>query len=119
MANERLTDQTEITSKLADNDWVYVVDRSDTTDDADGSGFKMQIQNYLKGRTFQYILGCLVYKVNTSPTVTTIQDTDIVIYFGTNRLVIGKAIDAISSVPTDIDDANKFERYIDTSKLLP
>lgn len=48
MADEKLTDLTEITS-LAPDDWVYVVDKSDTTDDASGSSFKIQAKN-LGGR---------------------------------------------------------------------
>ncbi len=40
MANERLTDQPTLTT-IADGDWLYVVDVSDTTDSPQGSGKKI------------------------------------------------------------------------------
>lgn len=121
MANERLTDQLETTVKPSNNDLAYIVDVSDTSQHPDGSGYKIQVQNLLKGRSFQNILGCLVFKVNSTPTLTTIQSTDWVIYMSsqTNRLVIGLATATVSNVPTDLDDSTKFLKFYDGSSLLP
>ena len=77
---ERLTDRDELTTASAPGDWIHLVDVSDTTDDPAGTSVKQQAQNFLKGKTFQSILGCLVYKTYGSPTTTTIQATDLVIY---------------------------------------
>lgn len=46
MANERLTDLTEL-SVPATDDWLYVVDKSDTTDDPAGSSRKATIERVL------------------------------------------------------------------------
>lgn len=121
MANERLTDQIELTDKPSNNDVIHIVDVSNLTDNAAGSSRKIQVQNLLKGRAFQNILGCLVFKVNSSPTLTTIQATDWVIYMSsqTNRLVIGLATGTVSSVPADLDDSTKFLKFYDGSSLLP
>lgn len=47
MANEKLTQQTELTTPAAD-DLVYIVDVSDTTDGAAGSSRKIQVSNLMK-----------------------------------------------------------------------
>ena len=44
MSNQKLTTLTELTT-VADDDLVYVVDISDTTDSASGSSRKMQAKN--------------------------------------------------------------------------
>ena len=119
---ERLTDQTELTTKPADGDLVHIVDVSNTTDNAAGSSRKMQIQNVLKGRTFQSILGCMVYKVSASPSVTTIAATDFVIYASPkasgNRMIVGIAKAAIATIPADLEDRAKFDTFIDTTSLI-
>ena len=45
MADTTLTDLTEFAGTLAADDWVYMVDKSDTTDNPDGSSFKIQVKN--------------------------------------------------------------------------
>lgn len=119
---DRLTDQTELTTKPANGDLVHLVDVSDISDNAAGSSRRMQIQNLLKGRAFQYILGCMVYKTNASPTVTTIQATDFVVFASPksaqNRLVIGIATDAMTTIPNDLDDDTKFDKFIDTPAFI-
>ena len=45
MPDEKLTDLTELAVAAETNDWLYVVDRSDTTDDPDGTSKKLQISN--------------------------------------------------------------------------
>lgn len=47
MADTKLTGLTELTSVALD-DWVYVVDKSDTTDDAEGSSRKVSVPNLIK-----------------------------------------------------------------------
>lgn len=49
MADSKLTALTEFAGTLAPDDWVYMVDKSDTSDDPDGSAFKIQVKN-LAGR---------------------------------------------------------------------
>jgi len=41
MADQRITDLTEYTGTVADDDWFEMVDKSDTTDNAAGSSFKV------------------------------------------------------------------------------
>ena len=48
MANQKLTDLSEV-STVADDDYIYVVDKSDTTDSAAGSSRYAQAKN-LRGR---------------------------------------------------------------------
>jgi len=120
---ERLTDQTEYTGFPAVDDLLHMVDKDDTTGNAEGTSKKIKIQNLLKGRTFQLILGCLVYKYTTSsPTIGTIQTGDIVIWASdstnSNRMVIGITKAIISSIPADFDDKAKFDKFIDTPSLL-
>ena len=50
---ERLTDQTLFSGLLDADDRVYVVDRSDTTDNAGGSSRQMKIEEFLAGHRFQ------------------------------------------------------------------
>ena len=45
---ERLTDQPTKTSDLANNDYLYIVDVSDTTDNAAGSSYKITVGNLLR-----------------------------------------------------------------------
>ena len=115
---ERLTDRTALTTKPADGDIVYLVDISDTTDNAAGTSKQETVQNLLKGRTFQQILGCMVYKTTASPTTTTIQATDFVIYVTDVRLVIGRAGTGVATIPADLDDPNKFAKFIDNGPAL-
>ena len=56
MANEKLTQQTELT--LPDSaDWLYVVDKSDTTDGAAGSSRKISIGNLMTIAPVQSVNG--------------------------------------------------------------
>jgi len=118
---ERLTDQDELTVKPGDLDFIHLVDVSDTAENAAGSSRKQQVRNFLKGRAFQYILGCLVFKVNNSPSTTTIQSSDWVIYMSEaqDRLIIGLAKSGVSAIPADFDDASKFLKFYDGNSLLP
>jgi hypothetical protein len=43
MADETLTDLTEFTGLIAPDDWLYLVDKSDTTENAAGSSFKVKV----------------------------------------------------------------------------
>jgi len=43
--SSKLTGLTELAEPPAYDDWAYMVDKSDTTDDAAGSSFKMQFSN--------------------------------------------------------------------------
>ena len=45
MADEKVTDLTELAVVAASDDWLYVVDKSDTTDDAAGSSEKIAMSN--------------------------------------------------------------------------
>tara|TARA_R110002167_G_scaffold284737_1_gene489823 strand:+ start:4501 stop:4863 length:363 start_codon:yes stop_codon:yes gene_type:complete len=120
MANERLTDQDELTVKPAGDDWVYIVDKSDTTDNAAGSSFKMTVDNLLKGRSFKFIQGCLVFSFASDPSTTAIANTDWVIYMNiaNTRIVIGIAKGALTTIPDDFDDGAKFAKFYDGNMLL-
>ena len=43
MADSKLTGLTELAADPAEDDWLYIVDRSDTTDDAAGSSKKIEV----------------------------------------------------------------------------
>ena len=45
MADQKLTDLTELATSAASDDWLYVVDKSDTTDSAAGSSKKISVSN--------------------------------------------------------------------------
>lgn len=45
MADTKVTGLTELSAKPAADDWLYIVDKSDTTDDAAGSSRKIAISN--------------------------------------------------------------------------
>lgn len=47
MADAKLTAKTELTTP-ANDDWLYIVDKSDTTDDAAGSSKKIKVSSLLK-----------------------------------------------------------------------
>lgn len=47
MAEQRLTDQSELNETPADDDVLHIVDVSDTTDDDDGSSKKIKVSNLL------------------------------------------------------------------------
>lgn len=118
---ERLTDQTQMTTKPSSSDVLYLVDVSDATDNAAGSSKKIQVQNLLKGFTFRQLLGCLVYQVAVNPSNSQIEIGDYIIYMNEaeDRLVVGLAKGNITTVPTDLDDSSKFLKFIDGSSLLP
>lgn len=122
MANERLTAQDAKTTKPGDDAILYIVDPSSTEQDPSGDGFQIRIDDLLKGRVFQEILGCLVFKSGSSPSKTTIITGDIVVYMvdsdNGDRMVIGKAKASITSVPLHFDDKTKFDKFIDTQSLL-
>jgi hypothetical protein len=44
VADAKLTALTELTAEPADDDWLYLVDKSDTTDDAAGSSRKLLVE---------------------------------------------------------------------------
>lgn len=119
MANERLTDKTELNDGIAVSDLVHLVDVSDTTDNAAGSSKKVQLGNLLKKISFVSILGCLVYRTGSSTNISAIQSGDWVIYMSTanDRLTIGIATGAITTIPSDLDGAN-FTKFYDGSSLL-
>lgn len=120
MAGQRLTDQTAKTSKPAGDDVVHVVDISNTTDNPAGSSFKMTIDNLLKGRSFKYIQGCLVYSFASDPSTTAISANDWVIYMNiaNTRIVIGISKGALTTIPNDFDDDAKFAKFYDGNMLL-
>lgn len=119
MANERLTDKSELTDGVTVADVMHVVDVSDTTDNAAGSSKKVQLGNLLKKLTFIPILGCLVYRTGSSTNVSAIQSGDWVFYMSTanDRLTIGIATGAITTIPSDLDGAN-FTKFYEGSSLL-
>lgn len=49
MSDKKVTDLTEVTTP-ADNDWLYLVDVSDTADNSAGSSRKSQVSNVVKDR---------------------------------------------------------------------
>lgn len=118
MANERLTDQTELSAKPADDDVLHLVDVSNTADNAAGSSRKIQVTNFLKGRVFRPLLGCLVYQVSATPSATQIEDGDYIIYMTDTLLIIGKALKTITTIPEDLRDSDKCANFIDTAPAL-
>lgn len=118
MAGVKLTTKTEKTGAFADDDLLHVVDVSDTTDDASGSSFKVELLNLFAGFTWiKNGTDYMVSKRNATPNNATIQDDDWVIYMTDTRLVIGRA-KATISVLADLDDNTKFAKYVDGSPLL-
>jgi hypothetical protein len=120
MAQERLTDQEAYTGKSSDADLLHLVRPSDTTDNAAGSSKKLRIDDLFKGRSFQIILGCLVFKFDAGPTKTTIVSGDWIIWMNVaaDRMVLGVAKDDITIVPDDFDTTLKFAKFYDGSSLL-
>ncbi|GAB5451840.1 MAG: hypothetical protein Hals2KO_21680 [Halioglobus sp.] len=55
MVDTRLTDETELTEVPQSDDWLYLVDVSDTADDVAGSGRKVQLGNILSRVPFETI----------------------------------------------------------------
>lgn len=45
MADQKVTDLSELSGLVAADDYVYIVDTSDTTDDAAGSSYKIKVEN--------------------------------------------------------------------------
>lgn len=118
MANERLTDQTVLATKPDDLDVLHIVDVSNTTDNAAGSSRKITVPDLLKGRAFKQLLGCLVYQVASSPSLTQIEDGDYIIYMTDTEMIIGKALDTITTIPADLRDSAKCANFIDATPLL-
>jgi len=118
---ERLTDQALFSGLLDADDRVYVVDRSDTTDNPAGSSRQMKIEEFLAGHRFQKINGCLVYKNPPQNSATVIEDQDWLIYIdgtGAGRLVIGFVLPGFTTVPTDFDDPTKFMKFVDNQAAI-
>ena len=118
---ERLTDQTLFAGLLAADDYVYIVDTSDTTDNAAGSSRKMKIEEFLAGHRFQKINGCLVYKSSPQNSATAIENQDWLIYIdgtGSGRLVIGFVLPGFTTVPTDFDDPTRFMKFVDNQAAI-
>ena len=113
-----LTDQTEKTTKPALNDWIHNVDRSDTSQNSEGSSFKMQVVNFLKGATFVPILGALVWKAGTGESITEFENGDWVIHMSTSesRLVIGIATGTITNISGI--DGNNFIKFYEGTPLI-
>ena len=120
MADERLTDQLVKTDKPSGVDLVHLVDVSNITDDAEGTSTQMTVDDFLKGRSFKPILGCLVYSFVSDPSKTAIVATDWVIYMNESdtRIVIGIAKAAITTIPSDFDDGAKFVKFYDGNSLI-
>ncbi|MEM6814892.1 MAG: hypothetical protein AAF600_10910 [Bacteroidota bacterium] len=118
MANQRLTDLTEKTSGVSVNDILHLIDTDDTSQNAAGSSFKINLLNLFKNVSVVSILGALVYKPTS--TGTGIENTDWVIYMNSTRLTIGLATDNMTSLPADLDDSTKFSKFYDQDgPLLP
>lgn len=120
MADERLTDQTVKTDKPEGTDLVHLVDVSNTTDHASGTSAQMTVDDFLKGRSFKPILGCLVYSFVADPSKTAIVATDWVIYMNeaNTRIVIGIAKAGFTTVPAHFDDDTKFTKFYDGNSLI-
>ena len=119
---DRLTDRTEKVSGFDTNDIGHVVDTNDTSQNAAGSSFWFRWINMFGELGARRILGCLVLKANPSTNNNNIQSNDWVFWMeggSENRLIIGIATDTIASVPADLDDPAKFDKYFEGSKLLP
>lgn len=120
MAGERLTDKAFKTDKPAGNDLVHLVDVSNTTSNPSGTSFKMTVDNLLKGRSFKFIQGCLVFSFASDPSTTAIANTDWVIYMNISntRMVMGIAKGALTTIPDDFDDDAKFAKFYEGNMLL-
>ncbi len=120
MADERLTDQTERTTRPDVLDLIHLVDVSNTTDHASGSSFKMNIANFLKGIGLLTIQGCFTIKASGNSSTSILEDGDFVIYasVANDSLIVGVIQDTISTVPDDLRVKAKCERFIDNSALL-
>jgi len=88
---EKLTDQTELTTGLSFDDVLYLVDVSDTTEDAAGSSFKIKVGNLLTllgvGVTIPGYENYTVKKGTGNTDLTTIESGDLV--EGTNLSFFG------------------------------
>lgn len=129
---ERLTDQTELTTAPENDDIVYVVDVSDTTDNPAGSSKQQTFANFTKGiRGFGALLpgtlspsgspATLLFKTTSNPATddyTAIQQHDIVIRADAARCVIGYVLNDFTTFPDDFDDPTKFAKYIDNGPAL-
>lgn len=69
MADERVSDQTELNASPADGDLVHLVDISDTTDNAGGSSRKMTVANLTRRRIENETPGGTVNGVNAAFTL--------------------------------------------------
>ena len=120
MANERLTDQSAYTGKPSDGDVLHMVRTSDLTDNPAGSSKQVAVSDMLKGRSFKLILGCLVYSFVADPSKTSIVATDWVIWMdvASERLIIGVASATLATIPADLDNVAKFDKFIETSGIL-
>jgi hypothetical protein len=113
---DRLTDKTEKSGSFANDDLIHVVDVSDTSDNAAGSSFKVELLNLFASFTWVKVGSAFVLKDDpTAPAL--IQDGDAVIYMTDSRLVIGKALDNIVTIG-DYDDSAKFAKFFDGSPII-
>lgn len=79
---ERLTDQTEKTANLSFDDVIYVVDVSDTTENAAGSSYKIKVGTFLRllgvGVTIPGYENYTVKKASGNTDLTTLQVGDLI-----------------------------------------
>lgn len=115
MAQDKLTDRTELVETPAADDLFYVVDVSDPNDDATGSSKKIQFFR-LTGGIVRFSLtgawGTLLADVDksTSGTPTVLEAGDRFSgWIASNRYVVGVVI----SLPFDLDDEASVKLAID------
>lgn len=126
---ERLTDRTELTTPAVGTDLIYVVDVSDTTDNATGTSKKQTVATFLAGKTFgKNVINpgtpatTLIFNMSNSANhpVTQALTGDFVVFIDNtaNRMLIGLALDGLTSFPADLDNDAKFAKYYEGSRLL-
>lgn len=106
---EKLTDQTEKTSGLSFDDVLYLVDVSDTTEDAAGSSFKIKVGTLFRllgvGVTISGYENWTVKKASGNTNLSTIQVGDLV--EGTNASFFdGDYVVAVCNTATPTTDAH-------------
>jgi hypothetical protein len=115
---EKLTDRSELGGGTQGTDQVHVV-RSAVS-------YRRQVSNlfntgYVPGRVATGNAEMIVFKKDpeTTPTAVLAAD-DILIYIDTtaDRMIVGIAVAAVSTYPTDLEDNAKFLRFYDGASLL-
>ncbi len=83
MANKKITDLTAITSAATD-DYIHIVDASDTTDDSAGSSKKIAVEDLVDGRITSQVASIQAWVDNDTYTVP--PNTDSISFYDTGYL---------------------------------